>query len=198
MRLTVTIIILLTFFYCKGQNPTQELKIREVGWTLFIPTDTKFLNNAQFDTIQQKAVNAINKTYDISVEEEFKKIKSLFTIYQGQFNFFGSTLNPYDSSMFETWQQSYADSKIMLMDLFNQQGPDIKIADTASSSEIIDGLTFEKFYIKTIYPTNNLMLNTFWFYRKHRDYDFSINISYTDEKIGKMFLNILRNSKFEK
>src|SRR5687767_11556883 len=106
MRLTASIIILLTFFNCKGQTLSKELKIREVGWTLFIPTDANFLNAAQFDTVQQKAVNAMNKAYNVS-EEDFKEVKPLFTIRQGQFNIFGSTLNPYDSTMFDNWQESY-------------------------------------------------------------------------------------------
>lgn len=197
MRLTVTIIILLTFFGSKGQTLTKELKIREVGWTLFIPTDANFLNAAQFDTIRQKAVNAMNKAYGVT-DKEFKQLKPLFTIRQGQFNIFGSTLNPYDSSMFDNWQESYAASKLMMMDLFKQQGPNLEVADTASSTETIDGLTFEKFYIKTIYPQRNLTMNTYWFYRKHDNYDFSINISYTDETVGKKFLDIVKNSKFDK
>lgn len=197
MRLPVSIIIILTFFSCKGQTPIKELKIREVGWTLFIPTNANFLNATQFDTIQQKAVNAMNKAYGVS-EDDFKQVKPLFTIRQGQFNIFGSTINPYDSSMFDTWQQSYAASKLMIMDLFKQQGPDLKVVDTASSTDIINGLTFEKFYIKTIYPRQNLTMNTYWLYRKHDKYDFSINISYTDESVGRKFLEIVKNSKFDK
>jgi hypothetical protein len=139
----------------------------------------------------------MNKAYSVT-DEEFKQVKPLFTIRQGQFNIFGSTLNPYDSSMFETWQQSYAASKLMMMDLFKQQGPDLKVADTSSSTQTIDGLVFEKFYIKTVYPSQNLTMNTYWFCRKHDKYDFSINISYTDENIGKKYLDIVKNSKFDK
>lgn len=197
MRLTAVIIILLTCFSYKGQSQVRELKIEEVGWTLFIPTDANFLNAAQFDTIQQKAVNAMNKSWGIT-KDDLKALKQLFTIRQGQFNIFGSTLNPYDSSMFDTWQESYAMSKSMIIDLFNQQGAELKVVDTASSKETIDGLTFERFYIKTYYPKLNLTMNTFWFYRKHGNYDFSINISYTEDDIGKQFMDIVRNSKFHK
>ena len=87
MRFPLTIIILL-FFYCsKGQYPTKELKIPEVGWTLFIPIDSKFLDFAHFDTIRKKAIDAINKTYGIS-DEDFTEMKPLFTIRQGDFNIF--------------------------------------------------------------------------------------------------------------
>lgn len=197
MRFTTSVIILLTFFISKGQTLIKELKIQEVGWTLFIPNDANILNAAQFDTIQKRAFNAINKTYGVS-PEEFNKVKPLFTIRQGQFNFFGSTINPYDSSMFDNWQQSYLASKGLIMNLFRQQGPDLEVTDTASSKETIDGLTFEKFYIKTFYPQQNITLISYWFYRKHGKYDFSINISYTDESIGRKFLDIIKSSKFEK
>jgi hypothetical protein len=197
MKVTVSIIVLLTFLSCKGQDPTKELKIPEVGWTLFIPTDSKILNAAQFDTIKRKFVNAMNNTYGTS-EQDFQQVRPLFTIRQGQFNLFNSTINPYDSSLFSTWQESYTASKHMLIDLINKQGPGIKIVDTASSTETIDGLMFQKFYLKTSYPSQNLTMNTYWFYRKQGNYDFSINVAYTDENVGKKYLDILRKSKFDK
>ena len=197
MRVILTIIIVLAFFNGIGQTPVRELKIPEAGWTLFIPTDSKFLTTGQFDTIKRKAVDALNNAYGTSAED-FDEVKPLFTIRQGQFNIFGSTRNPYDSSLFDTWKESYEVSKLMIIDLFKQQGPDLKVTDTASSTEIIDGLSFEKFYIKTFYPKRNLTMKTYWYCRKYGNYDLSINISYTDESIGKNYLDILRNSKFEK
>ena len=196
MRLTAIIFIFLTFQSCNGQNPPKELRIPEVGWTLFIPPDSKFLSSAQFDTIKIKAVNAINDTYGLN--EALNEVHPLFTISDKQFNIFGSTINLYDSSMFKTWQESYQASKAMIIDLLNQQGDQVKVKDTASSSEQIDGLSFQKFYLETIYPKQTLTMHTYWYYRKHGRYDFSINVSFTDETVGKQYLDIIKKSKFDR
>ena len=188
--------ILLIFASCKGQGNLKEYKFSQVGWTLKIPADSKFLDSAQFDTISQKAINAINKTYNTQVD--FSGLKSLFIIRQGQYNVMGSTINLYDSALFKTWQESYSATKKMLMKIIEDQAPGVTVIDTESSFEIIDGLRFEKVFLKTFYPEQNLTMNIYWFYRKQNEYDFSINISYTEEKIGKQYLGIIKNSKFNK
>ena len=196
MRHLIIFLLLPILVGCNAQNPTKEFIFKEVGWTLFIPATSNFLDSAQFDTIQRKAVNAINSTYNADID--FNEVRPLFTIRQGQFNIFGSTLNPYDSTLFKTWEESYKASKEMIVDLINQQGPEIRIVDTASSTEQIDGLTFETFYLKTVYPQKNLTMYSYWFYRKINNYDFSINVSYVDESIGRNYLSIVKASKFSK
>jgi len=169
------------------------LKIQKL---LRIPASSKFLDSAQFDTISRKAVNAINQTFD--ADFSFKDIKSLFIIRDGEFNLLGSTINVFDTTLGLTWEQSYAASKQQVMQVINEQAPAVKIIDTLSSYEVIDGIRFEKLYIKTFYPDQKLTMNSYWFYRKQNIYDFSINISYTDEKIGKQFLNLIKDSRFGK
>lgn len=122
----------------------------------------------------------------------------LFTISDKRYNIFGSTINPYDSAMFATWQESYAASREMIMDLLSKQGDELKVSDTSSAIEHIDGLEFQRFYLQTLYPEQNLRMHTYWFYRKQGMYDFSINISYTDEKMGRQYLEMVRTSKFSK
>ena len=196
MRHFKLIIILFAFASCKGQDTLKEYKFPQVDWTLRIPVKSNFLDSAQFDTISKKAVNAINQTYE--ADFSFNDVKSLFTIRQGQFNLIGSTINLFDTTLGITWEQSYAASKQMIMQVINEQAPAVKIIDTLTSYELIDGLRFEKLYLKTLYPDQKLTMNTYWFYRKQNKYDFSINISYTDESIGKQFLDLLRTSKFDK
>jgi hypothetical protein len=193
-----SLLIILTFCACKAQTSTKQLRITEIGWTLQIPTDANFLNSSQFDTLQRKVIKSVNDAYDVSSDEEFKKVRALFTIRKGQFNFINSSINHYDSALSDTWQNAYAKSKDMLFDLLEKQKPELQVIDTSTSVEIIDGLEFEKLYIKTFYPRQKLTMFSYWFYRKHDNYDFSVNISYIDEFIGKQYLEILRSSKFDK
>ena len=196
MRYFQLLLILLAFANCNGQDTLKEYNFPEVNWTLRIPASSKFLDSAQFDTISRKAVNAINQTFD--ADFSFKDIKSLFIIRDGEFNLLGSTINVFDTTLGLTWEQSYAASKQQVMQVINEQAPAVKIIDTLSSYEVIDGIRFEKLYIKTFYPDQKLTMNSYWFYRKQNIYDFSINISYTDEKIGKQFLNLIKDSRFGK
>jgi hypothetical protein len=196
MRHFSLIVLLFALASCKGQDTINEYNFPQVDWTLRIPATSKFLDSAQFDTISRKAVNAINKTYD--VDFSFKDIKSLFTIRQGQFNLLGSTINLFDTTLGMTWEQSYAASKEMVIQVINDQAPAVKIIDTLSSYQVIDGLRFEKLYLRTFYPDQNLTMNTYWLYRKQNEYDFSISISYTDDLIGKQFLDLIKDSRFSK
>jgi hypothetical protein len=196
MRQFTLVIFLFSIVGCNRQHKLKEYNIPEVNWTLRIPEKSNFLDSLQFDTISKKAVNVINTTYNSEID--FKDVQSLFTIRQGEYNLLGSTLNTFDTTSGMTWEQSYAASKEMLLQVINGQAPTVQIIDTLSSVQLIDGLRFEKLYLKTYYPDKKLTMNTVWLYRKKDKYDFSINVSYTDEKIGRQYLEIIANSKFEK
>jgi hypothetical protein len=196
MRIFGLIFILLAFVNCKGQDISKEYHFPQVGWTVRMPATSKLLSAAQFDTILSKAVAAINQTYD--ADFSFDGMTPLFTIREGQYNIIGSTINVFDTTSGMTPEESYAYSKQMMMEVINEKAPAVRIIDTLSSFEIIDGLRFEKLTLKTFYPALNLTMITVWLYRKQNIYDFSINISYTDEKIGVEFLNLIKASKFNK
>ena len=190
------IFFIFVFANCKGQETLKEYKFPQVDWTLKIPAKSKFLDSAQFDTISRKAVNAISKTYGIDFS--FKDVQSLFTIRQGNYNLFGSTINLFDTTLNMSWEDSYQMSKQMLFKVIEEQTQQVKIIDSLSGYIIVDGIRFEKLYLKTFYPNQKLTMNTIWFYRKQNEYDFSINISYTDENMGKDYLDIFTNSTFVK
>ncbi len=196
MKLPIFILTFLCIASCSGQEAVKEYRFSQVGWTLKISTTAHFLDSAQFEVISKNASDIINNTYDSDID--FKELKPLFTIRQGQYNLIGSTINLFDTTTFKTWQDSYFMSKKMLLQIITDQEPAVKILDTISSKEIIDNLQFEKLYLKTFYPSLNLTMHIYWYYRKQNDYDFSINICYTDPEIGAHFFEILRNSKFDK
>jgi len=195
-KLPILILTLLCIASCSGQDNVKEYRFPQVGWTLKISTTENFLDSAQFEVISKNATDIINNTYNSDIN--LKELKPLFIIRQGQYNLIGSSINLFDTSAFESWQDSYFISKQILIKTITDLGPAVKILDTITSIEIIDNLQFEKLYVKTFYQSLNFTMHNYWYYRKQNDYDFSINISYVDPEIGAHFFEILRNSKFDK
>ena len=180
------------FFSCKGQNKTKELKFQQVGWTLLIPENSDFLTTSQFDSLQ----NVVEKKTDLNFE--ISKSEVLFVIRKDVYNYFGSTLTAFDTTNFKTWEDAYFYEKEMVVDLIKSKEPLILILDSLSSTENIDGSIFQKFYIKTSYPKQNIILENYWYYRKQENLEFSINITFNNKEVGNKYLSLLRASKFEK
>ena len=180
------------FFSCKGQDKTKELIFQQVGWTLLIPENSDFLTTSQFDSLQ----NATKKKTDLNFE--ISKSEVLFVIRKDAYNYFGSTITAFDTTNFKTWEDAYFYEKKMVVDLIKSKEPLILILDSLSSTENIDGSIFQKFYIKTSYPRQNLILENYWYYRKQENLEFSINITFNNKEIGNKYLSLLRASKFEK
>jgi len=193
--MTKNILFLLCIFYfisCKGQDKTKELKFPQVGWTLSIPSNSDFLTTAQFDSLQ----NATKKKTDLNIE--LSKDEVLFVIKKDNYNYFGSSVTAFDTSNFKIWETSYAFYKKSLVDLLLSKSDLITLLDTSSSIEKIDGLTFQKFYTKTAYPKQNLILENYWYYRKQGSLELSINILFDNKKNGDQYLELLKSSKFDK
>ena len=180
------------FFSCKGQEKTKELKFQQVGWTLLIPENSDFLTTLQFDSLQ----NATKKKTELNFE--LSKSEVLFVIKKDAYNYFGSSVTEFDTTNFKTWESAYFFEKKMVVDLIKSKEPLILLLDSASSTENIDGSIFQKFYMKTSYPRQNLILENYWYYRKQENLELSINITFNNKEIGNNYFTLLRASKFEK
>jgi hypothetical protein len=196
MRPYTFILALFIFLSCKGQeSKREELRFKEVGWILSIPENSNLLNKKQIDSLQKATNQKLENSYGPQID--FGSTKTLFLFRNGEYNTFGSTINRYNSSGFSSWHDSYAATKSMMMDMFKAQKPNMEILDTSSGKEVIGNRKFEKFYIKTYYPSLNLTMHTYWYCRLQNAYDFSINVSYTEETVGKQFIEIIKASKFD-
>ncbi|NTS39813.1 hypothetical protein HRG84_02755 [Flavisolibacter sp. BT320] len=197
MQLKLTILHCALLWACvgAGQTTTKELYFKEVGWTLAVPLNSDIVPSYQIDSLQ-KETNAKLKRYN-TIQIPFSEIKTLFLFRSRLYNTIAAQINHYDSTSFMDWQQSYDASKIVLLSMFESMKPAMQVLDTAAGTEIIGGLRFERLYIKTYYPGNNVTLHTLWYYRKHDIYDFSINITYTDETFGKQYSELLASSRFD-
>jgi hypothetical protein len=198
MRLIIlTLILTITFLSGKGQvtsKQSHQFQFPQVGWKIKVPSDFTIMDSAQVAAMGDKDANAINNTYGTTTD--FGTTKTLISFNKGQYNFFSSTITPFDPERDGDWNEVNSKLKNVILETLRTQASTIKI-DTLSSVETIDGLEFHKFQIITTYQSK-LVMNTFRYRRLHKGFDYGINISYTDENVGKELQLILASSKFDK
>ena len=196
--LIITLILTTALWNCKGQTnakpSTKEFVFSQVGWKISVPSDFTIMDSAQIEAMTTKGTNAIEKTYDTSLE--LAATITLISITKGQYNYFASTITPFDSKQDGNWNEVNTELKNVIVATFQSQASSMKI-DTSSSIEKIDILEFQKFHVTTTYP-NKMVMNTLMYSRLHNGLDYGIIISYTDDKIGKELIAILASSKFDK
>lgn len=199
MRLLIlTFLPIVSLLSCQEQPNTKagtkEFTFEQVGWKVEVPGDFTVMDSAQIEAINQKGANAIEKTYDTTVD--FRATKTLISITKGQYNYLASTITPFDQKLDGDWQEANVALKNVIVETFQTQTPLMNV-DTLSGVESIDGLEFQKFHVIINYP-NKMVMNTYMYSRLYKGFDYGINISYTDDKIGKELMSILKTSKFRK
>ena len=188
MRLIIlTLILTITLLSGRGQVTSKQdhqFQFPQVGWKIKVPSDFTIMDSAQVAAMDDKSAT------------DFGTTKTLISFTKGQYNFFSSTITPFDPERDGDWNEVNSKLKNVILETLRTQASAIKI-DTSSSVETIDGLEFHKFQITTTYQ-NKLVMNTLRYRRLHKGFDYGINISYTDENVGKELQLILASSKFDK
>jgi len=182
---------ILCFSKCVGQGKTKVLKYSQVGWTISVPTNSDVVSSKQLDSLLNEITNKS------AIELNLSKPKILFLIRKDAYNFFGSSISTFDTTNFKTLEQAYGYAKKSVIDIIKANESDISLLDSASSTESIDGSIFQRLYLKTGYPKQNVILDQYWFYRNKGNLDLSINIAFSNKDIGNEYLRLLRASKFE-
>lgn len=185
--------ILLLAISFKAQAQSREFKFPEIGWTINVPSDITVLDSAKEEALSERGKEAIEKTFDTTVDISDTKI--LISLTKGLYNYFSTTITPLDTVKDGPWIESIPILKHGILETFMSQMPDMKI-DTSSSVEKIKGLDFQVFHLILTYP-NGMVMHCFIYDAMLKGYDFGVSISYTDEKIGGQLKEILTSSKFE-
>ncbi|HMK25271.1 MAG TPA: hypothetical protein VK483_04510 [Chitinophagaceae bacterium] len=193
MRHLLPIFIFTSFLSCNGQEATKQIHFPQVGWTLSFPENSEFFSWQQIDSFQNATANKIKSRDYIFTTQEV-----LFVIKNDRNNFFGSTITPFDSTNFKTWQSSYSYAKQTVLDVVQSKKSVVTLIDTAASTEIIDGVIFQMFFMRTEHPNIKIIRDSYWYYTENNGIELSINISFTDSIIGNKYLSVLRESKFDK
>jgi len=182
---------------CTGQTAqtTQKQVIynKDFNWTITIPENFESLKAEQWEKMQNKGAEAIEKTFD---GEVINQAKTIFVFKSDQMNYFESNYQPFDTKTDGNFVESFKNVGDILYQTFVAQMPDTKI-DTTYTTEKIDNLVFQTYKISLTYP-NKMVLNVFMFTRLFDKKEFTVNIMYVDKLKGEKMLDCWRKSKFSK
>jgi hypothetical protein len=177
---------------CFGQEALKhEIHNNDFNWTITIPEHFENVSGAEWEKMQNKGADAIEKTFEAEV---INQAKTIFVFKSDQFNYFESNYQPFDPSVDGDYMGSCKLVDEILYETFKTQLPGIKI-DTIRTVEKIDNLEFRVMKMKVEYP-NKIVLNLIMFSRLFDKREFSVNVMFVDEKKGQLMLDSWRKSKF--
>lgn len=177
---------------CNGrQESKREIHNEDFNWTITIPENFESVSSAEWEKMQNKGADAMEKTYD---GEVVRQAKNIFIFRSDQLNYFESNYQPFDPSIDGDFLDSWRRVNEVLYETFQTQMPGIKV-DTVTTVEKIDGLEFQTFKMEVEYPSK-MVLNVLMFSRLFDKREFAVNIMYVDKLKGKNMLHSWRQSKF--
>lgn len=185
--------LVLAFAGCRPQTDSaaQTLHNKEFNWTITIPEDFTSVAPDEWAKLQNKGAEAVENTYGEKVENQ---ATTIFVFKNGDFNYLESNYQPFDPEVDGDYRESSKAVNEIVYETFRTQIPTAKI-DSASSVETIGGLEFRTFSVSLDLP--NMKIQSFMYNRLFGEKDFSVNITYVDEKQGERMKKAWFASKFE-
>lgn len=184
--------LIIFFQSCTGQKtPKQEIHNNDFNWTITIPENFESVSSADWEKMQNKGADAIEKTYE---GEVVNQAKTIFIFRSDQLNYFESNYQPFDPDVDGDYLESCKTVKEVLYETFMTQMPGVKI-DTVTTVEKIDNVEFQTLTMKVEYP-NKMVLNFLMFSRLFDKREFTVNIMYVDKLKGQKMIDSWRQSKF--
>jgi hypothetical protein len=129
-----------------------------------------------------------------NIKADFTGLTTLISAMKNPTNFFSSTIKPYYPKREGPYLETNQTVKSVLYNTFKQKIPSAKI-DTASSNLAIDGVTFDRFYMRLTLDTKTLF-HMVVLSKYYKGYDFGITYLYSDEESKTEIESILKTSKF--
>lgn len=188
----LTICLVIIFQSCSGQSKTKkEFYNKDFNWKITIPESFDTVSTEQWEKMQNKGAEAIEKTYDEKIDN---RAKTIFVFQSGQLNYLESNYQPFDIATDGDYLEACKGVNEVVYQTFVTQMQGIKI-DTATSTEKIDNLEFQKFKMKVTYP-NKMVLNVLMYNRLFGKKEFTLNIMYVDEAKGDLMMKAWKKSTF--
>jgi hypothetical protein len=178
--------------YSQSRSNSQIINVKEFNWTITIPKDFLPIQQKEWDKLLKKGTDAIENTID---EEIVNQAKKIFVYKNGKFNNIEANWQPYDVDIDGDYLKSNSAVYEILFETFKAQIPNAKLFPQRSKQKI-SGLQFQRYDIQIEFP-NGLKMTTIMFSRLFDKKDFTVNLTYINEKIGKTMLDSFINSKFE-
>lgn len=165
----------------------------EMGWSMEIPKGWNIMQKDKIAANFKAGADAIDKVSD--EEFDYSGLKYLINFQKDQFNIFQSTSEKFELQYEGEWEENNAGQKIMICDIFKNQG--IRF-DTISSKEKIDGLDFNVFHIKIKDRKGNVILYQDMYARYINGSDFGAVLNYNNDEDKEVLMRVWKNSKFKK
>jgi len=166
----------------------------EIGWKMEIPTGWAVVEKEKTKESNEKGLKALQETMDSEID--YSGLKNLISFQKDLFNIFQSTSEPFKVEYEGEWEENSAALKEIIYLTYLDQG--IKADSSATTTEIIDGLEFQKYSFTIYSPKGKIILNQIMYSRLINGFDFGVNINYNNDKYRDELLKVFRNSKFKK
>jgi hypothetical protein len=161
-------------------------------WTITIPKNFKELSESEWDKVEDKGMETFESVYGEEVEN---RATTIFAYKNGKFQTFESNYQIHDLETDGDYFKSNREVNQIMYETFEQTIPNATL-DSISSKQMIDGIEFDRFEININFP-NGIEMTTVGYSRLFNDKDFTINIVYTKESVGKELIENIINSKFK-
>jgi hypothetical protein len=161
-------------------------------WTVTIPKNFRELSESEWNKVEDKGMDVFEDVYGEAVEN---RATTLFAYKSGKFQTFESNYQIHDLESDGDYSESNHEVNKMMYKGFEEIIPNGTL-DSISSIAKINGLEFNRFDINIEFP-DGMEMTTVGFSRLFNNKDFSINIVYTKENVGKELIDNILNSKFE-
>lgn len=193
-----SLVILFTLQSCSEptvKNNTKQTDIynKEFDWTITIPENFETVSPEQWLIMQNRGAEAIEQAHNEKIES---KAKTIFVFKNDQFNYFESNYQPFDTLSDGNYDLSFKNVNNLLYSTFESQMPGAKL-DSASSREIVDGLSFHKFAVSVIFP-NQMTMDFIMYSRLFDNKEFTVNIMAANKQKLNVLVEAWRHSKFGK
>lgn len=178
-----------------GQQKSEQKTIynKDFKWTILIPAGFDTVSADKWTKMQNRGAEAIANTYQTEVEN---RAETIFVFQSDQFNYFESNYQPFDIVKDGNYLESFKAVNKILYGTFKAHMKGAKL-DSSSSTQIIDGLTFQTFEVVINFP-NKMVMHWQMFSRLFGKKEFTVNIMTVDKNKRKELLSSWLTSKFDK
>ena len=194
MRIFFLPITLFLCSICNAQQNQKNYSFKQIGWTIELPADFLVIDSVENTTRMERGVKAMEDANNIKAD--ITETITLIGATKNKYNYFNATIEPFHSKGNISWQSSNQQLKELLYNTFAEKMKD-GIVDTASSKQIIDGISFDKFRV-TVTVNDKVLFNSFLLTKLYKGYDLGISYLYLDERTKEQIELMLQNSKFSK
>jgi hypothetical protein len=192
MKYILSLAFIMMLVSCGAQTPKKEFYNNMFKWSITIPENFTHVEPAEWERMQNRGAEAVEKTYDQKV---VNRSVTIFVFKSDQLNYFESNYQPFDVADKGDYAETCRSVNQILYGTFKAQMPMAKL-DSASSKETISGLTFHTFRV-SIYLPNKMVMDCRMYSRLFGNKEFSVNIMTVDKEKQRLLMEAWKQSVFK-